>query len=388
MAAITYGVTDKGFVTKPLDAIVSAINARFVAAFGSTFDVSPESPDGQVIGIVADEVSSCWDQAQHGFNAYRPGSMEGVGLDNICELTGAVRYVNKPSSVTVVCSGSSGTVVPAGSLVGDGTNTFATQTDVTIPGDATALCTTVGEIYVGPSTVTKIITTGITGWTGVTNPEEGVTGINYEQDTSLRARRDKTTVSNGTSTTEAIYSALADLDLDYIRIRDNDTPDAIGSQPGNTIYLVVDGGTENDIGRRLFDNKTAAVPTYGSISVVVKDSKGYPHTVKFSRTSKVPVFFDIKVKRLPNANLSSNDVEMAVQDAVMDYITSLQPGAPVVWSYIIPPILASTTGIQIDDLKVGLSAATVANTTLDMEIDQRASTAIANIKVTDTTNNP
>lgn len=386
MATVTYGVTDKGFVRKPLEAILDDLNSAFKGAFGSTFDTSPESPDGQVIGIIADRISQCWEQAQYGFNAYRPGAVEGIGLDNVCELTNTIRYVNKPTQVTVMCSGANGSVVPAGLVVGDDSgHTFKTKIDVTLPGDVTAYCEQQGEIYVAANTVTKIVSGGNASLTSVTNPEEGQTGIDYEKDSALRSRRDKTTVGSGTATAEAIYSALADLNLDYIRVRDNDTDAAIGSQPANTIWVVVDGGTVNDIARRIYDNKAGAVPTYGDVVSTFKDSKGYPKTIKFSRTSKVATFFDIKVKRLPTANLSSNDVVVAVQDAVQSYIDSLQPGAPVVWSYLIPPILASVQGIQVDDLQVGLTAAAVAHTTLEMDINQRASTATANIKVTDTT---
>lgn len=386
MAAITYGVTDQGFVRKPLAAIIDSLNSRFTAAFGSTFDVSPESPDGQVIGIVGNEISLIWEQTQYGFNSYRPGAMEGEGLDAICELTGAVRYVNKNTAVTVYFDGPAGTVVESGIQVGDSSShTFTSQNEVTLPGDVTCICDQSGEIYIPANTVTKLITSS-TSITSINNPEDGQTGILYESDVALRARRDKTTISSGTATSEAIYASMADMDLDYIRVRDNDTTDSIGAQPANTIWVVVDGGTVNDIAKRIFENKAGGVPTYGDISVEIKDSKGYPKTIRFSRTTKVTTYYNIVVRRLPNANLSSNDVVIAVQDAVAAYVNSLQPGAPVVWSYIVPEILSATKGIQIDLVQVGLAASSVATTTLTMDINQRPSTVVENIKVTDATN--
>lgn len=387
MAAIVYGVTDKGFVRKPLSVILESLNNRFTAAFGSTFDTSPESPDGQVIGIVGNEASILWEQAQYAFNSYRPGAMEGEGLDAIAELTGAIRYENKPSSVTVYCSGDAGAVVSRGLIVGDSAgNTYTSQNDVTLPGDVTCVCNQQGEIYIPPNSVNKIISSNTESLTSVNNPEEGVTGIIYEQDPALRARRDKTTISSGTATSEALYAALADMNLDYVRIRDNDTKEPMGEQPANTIWVVVDGGTVNDIGRRIFENKAGGVPTFGDVQVNLKDSKGYPKTVFFSRTVKVPVFVDVVVRRLANSNLSSNDVKISVQEAVENYINSLQPGAPVVWSYVLPEIFKTTSGIQVDSLKVGLSADTVGLETLPMDINQRPRTSTSAIKVTDATN--
>lgn len=223
MATIQYGVTANGFVRKPVDVIIQSLNNRFRASFGSTFDVSPESPDGQVIGIIADEISSCWVQAEYGFNAYRPGAVTGVGLDNICELSRVVRYQDRPSSTSIVMTGVSGTVIPEGSVVGDDSGLeFVTVEDASLPGQVTVNCKTLGEIYIAPNTVTKIITP-IEGWRTVNNPEVGQTGVDFETDPALRVRREKTTAISGTATIESIYARLVGLDLEYIRIRDNDT---------------------------------------------------------------------------------------------------------------------------------------------------------------------
>ena len=50
------GVNETGFSIKPLDDIISDLGDRLVARFGNTFDVSPESPDGQLIGVVSDTI--------------------------------------------------------------------------------------------------------------------------------------------------------------------------------------------------------------------------------------------------------------------------------------------------------------------------------------------
>jgi len=47
------GVTNQGYVVKPLATVVAEINNEMKAAFGDSFDVTPESPDGQIIGICA-----------------------------------------------------------------------------------------------------------------------------------------------------------------------------------------------------------------------------------------------------------------------------------------------------------------------------------------------
>lgn len=389
MAAIQYGVTALGFVRKPLTTIIDSLNSKFQAAFGSTFDVSPESPDGQIIGIISDEIDQCWSQAQQAFNAYRPGAVEGVGLDNVCELTNTKRYVDKHSEVTVVLTGSEGALVPAGSQVGDDAGmTFTIQTDTLIPGDATAVADQSGEYYVGINTVTKIVTQGVAGWTGVNNPDIGVTGILYESDPAFRARRDRTTAVSGSATAEAIYAALADLNLTYIRIRDNDTGAAIGSQPAGTIFVVVDGGTKNDIGRRIYKAKTGGVPTYGTEEVTITDTKGYEHLIKFSRSSKQDVFVTGTFKRRTGANISSNDAAIQLRDATVAYLNSLSPGESVVWSKMFKPLMDATKNIEVDSLFIGLAANPTGTSTIDMDIDKSANGVAANISFTDVTTTP
>jgi uncharacterized phage protein gp47/JayE len=364
------------------------LNNKFTAEFGSNFDVSPESPDGQVIGVVADEIDQCWNQAQQVFNSYRPGAVSGVGLDNVCELTGAVRYVNEHSRVTVVCAGTAGASVPAGSQVGDGTMTFTLDTDVILPGDVTAVADSAGEYYIAPNTVTRIITTGIPDWTGVNNPDIGTTGINYEPDPSLRARRDKTTSISGSATVEAIYAALSDLNLDYIRIRDNDTGAAIGAQPAGTVFVVVDGGTKNDIARRIYNAKTGGVPTFGTESIDIADSKGYPHTIKFSRSSNTEIFVKGTCKRRTGSNVSSNDAAESLQEAMISYLNSLQPGQSVIWSELFKPLMDATMYLEVDSLFIGLAANPTGTATIELDIDKRAHGTAANIVFTDVTVGP
>lgn len=384
MATVQYGVTENGFVRKPVQEVLTNLNNKFVAAFGTNFDVSPESPDGQVIGIIADEIASCWEEAQQVFNAYRPGAVSGIGLDNVCELTNTKRYVNKPTQATVLCEGTQGTVVPAGSIVSDGSMEFTLDTDVVLPGDVTAIANEVGEYYVAAGTINKIITP-VDGWTSVNNPSVGVTGIDYETDPALRVRRDKTTAVNSSATAEAIYAALSDLDIDYIRVRDNDTGAPINGQPSGTIFVVVDGGTSNDIARRIFRAKTGGVPTYGNVAINITDSKGYPHAIHFSRPTYSDIYVSGTFKRRANANISSNDAIAQLKTAAANYLNTLQPGQSVVWSNMFAPLMAATQYLEIDTLFIGLTASPTGTSTIELDIDKRARGVEDNVTFVDVT---
>lgn len=383
MTDSVYGVTKQGFIRKPLEKIINDLNSKFIAEFGSSFDVTPESPDGQIIGIIADKISQCWDLAQGSYNSYRPGATQGVGLDAIVELNRITRIVNKPTEVTCVMGGDNGVLIPAGSIVAtsDGQYEFTTNNDITIPNAVTATCTVTGEIPILANSVTSIISQ-IDGWTSVNNPGNGITGIDYESDPQLRARREKSTIVTGTNTTEAIYDALSSMSLQYVRVRDNDTTQSIGSQPANSFHTVVVGGTDYDIAKAIYDNKPSGIKAYGSTVVKIKDSKGYDHDIGFSRPTNIDVFVNLTYKRYAG---SSNDTTQNILSALSKYINGLSPGESVIWSKLFAPVMLTNNQIEIDSLTIGTSATALSTDTITMDIYQRAYVDSTTITITDIT---
>lgn len=381
--AVTYGVTKDGFVRKPLAEIINSLNGRFIGAFGDTFDVSPASPDGQEIGIFANELDLMWQQVQGAFNAYRPGAVEGRALDAVVELNGIERYVDVPTKVTVTLAGTGGKTVPAGSKVRSDTGyTFSLEEDVILPAGGTAVCDELGAIEILPHQI-KTIVTPVEGWLTVDNPERGVTGVVYESDPELRVRREKSTVNVGTNTVEAIYGSLAELDLQYVRIRNNTSTTAIGTQPGNSVQVVVIGGVQEEIARRIYDNMPGGVPTFGSVKVTIPDPKGYPQDVYFNRPVDVPTYISLEYEKLPTTNISSNDAELLIKEALKNYFSTLMPGSPVVWSYLFNPALSASPGLQINNLFLGTTASPTTTATVEIDINQIAVTDDVHIVVTE-----
>ena len=373
------GVTEQGFTVKSAAEITADLDAKFVGTFGSQFDTSAESPDGQLIGIVAKLLEDVWQQAEGAYNAYSPSNAYGVGLDKVAEINGITRITNLPTSVAITFSGTAGTVVPAGYIVKtvDGLE-FATVAVAVIPAIVTAKCTTQGAIKILANEV-HVLTTAIAGLTGATNLEPGITGIVREEDPAFRARRENSTISRGTSSIDAIYEGVKSLNLPYIAIIENTTSATVDGVPANSFLVVVEGGTPAEVSQVIYDNKPQGITSYGSIVTVVNDSKGYPHNIGISRPTPIDISVTTSITNLPGASVDSATL---VKAAIVDYVNNLNISEDVYWSYFFSAILAVVPNIKINSLQIKFTVGgTFGTTDLVITPQQRARTDASKVVV-------
>ena len=373
------GVTEQGFTVKSAAEITADLDAKFVGTFGSQFDTSAESPDGQLIGVVAKLLEDVWQQAEGAYNAYSPSNAYGVGLDKVAEINGITRITNLPTSVAITFSGTAGTVVPAGYIVKtvDGLE-FATVAVAVIPAIVTAKCTTQGAIRILANEV-HVLTTAIAGLTGATNLEPGITGIVREEDPAFRARRENSTISRGTSSIDAIYEGVKSLNLPYIAIIENTTSATVDGVPANSFLVVVEGGTPAEVSQVIYDNKPQGITSYGSIVTVINDSKGYPHNIGISRPTPIDISVTTSITNLPGASVDSATL---VNAAIVDYVNNLNISEDVYWSYFFSAILEVVPNIKINSLQIKFTVGgTFGTTDLVLTPQQRARTDASKVVV-------
>lgn len=373
------GVTEQGFTVKSAAEITADLDAKFVGTFGSQFDTSAESPDGQLIGVVAKLLEDVWQQAEGAYNAYSPSNAYGVGLDKVAEINGITRITNLPTSVAITLSGTAGTVVPAGYIVKtvDGLE-FATVAVAVVPAIVTAKCTTQGAIRILANEV-HVLTTAIAGLTGATNLEPGVTGIVREEDPAFRARRENSTISRGTASIDAIYEGVKSLNLPYIAIVENTTSATVDGVPANSFLVVVEGGTPAEVSQVIYDNKPQGITSYGSIVTVINDSKGYPHNIGISRPTPIDISVTTSITNLPGASVDSATL---VKAAIVDYVNNMNISEDVYWSYFFSAILAVVPNIKINSLQIKFTVGgTFGTTDLVITPQQRARTDASKVVV-------
>ena len=375
------GITQQGFEIKTREEILTDINTRMQTSFGASFDVSPSSPDGQVIGIVADAVHECWLREEAAYNNFIPSKAFGQGLDDLVSLNGVSRIVDRPTTVLVSLTGNAGLVIPEGSIVEtvEGLQ-FKTNATVILPSDVTATCLTLGAIPVGANEVTVINTDNeITGWTGVDNTEAGVTGVVKQTDAELRAYRNANTISRGVNTSDAIYQAVANLNLEHIYIDDNNTDAIRDGVPAGTVHVVAEGGNRQEIAQAIFRNMPAAIPTHGTITESVLDIAGHPHDINFDRPTETSIEVVAVVEVADDA--VHNVLELA-ETAVVNHIQALNIGGEVVWSRLFTPLL-SITGITVRSVTVAIQGNAQGSADIAISQKSRAVTNTTLVSVTE-----
>lgn len=367
------GISESGITIKSYDEIVASMEQKFKLEFGDEFDTTPESPDGQNIRIMAAFMADQWILAEQAYHSYNPSVVKGFGLDNLVRLNGVTRIVNTPTRVGLRFDGveSVGEMIFPGTIceTADGIQ-FATTSTVIVPGETMAVCQTLGAIVINPGEVNIIAGEAPADLT-VTNDAPGITGVIRETDPQLRARRERSLVRAGTATAEAIYSALADLNLQFVAILENDSDVTVDGVPPHSFNTVVEGGALQDIAQRIYNNKPISIKAFGDNVVQVADSQGYLHPIGISRPTKVPIYVRCRVVRPDNVAINSL---RNIRDALVNHVNSLQIASAVEWSKMFGPATAAAPKVNVKTIEISLDGTTWQTADIPMGVVDRAVT--------------
>ena len=361
-----YGVLSTGFNRKRLDLLLEELNAEVQAIFGENFNVSPESPDGQVNGTISESNANLWEIAEEAYNAFNPSAVEDITQDNLYELNGLERLLATASTVSLTVTGTSGTLIETGSLIAtsDTADEFSTDEDVTIPigGSITVSASSVntGPISALSGTLT-VINTPVTGWATVTNLSNALEGTNKESNVEFRARRERSVARDAQAIIDAIFAEVRSVSgVTQAVVLENDTdsgPDANGL-PAHSINAIVVGGADADIAEAIFLKKTLGATPFGTTTVVVKDNQDNDHSISFSRPTVIPIFVEVNLTTFSGYPV---DGDAQIAQAIIDYAEGnlvetrgFSLGDNVIHSEIYTPV-NTIPGHTVDSLYIKLT---------------------------------
>jgi uncharacterized phage protein gp47/JayE len=112
-----YGLTEKGFIKKPLSVIIEEERADAKETFGEDIDLSDDSVMGKYIGNRAAKVAQLWELMAGIVAIGDVDQASGIYLDRLTQFVNVFREAVISTDVTACLWGDEGTKIYAGSLV-------------------------------------------------------------------------------------------------------------------------------------------------------------------------------------------------------------------------------------------------------------------------------
>ena len=183
--------------------------------------------------------------------------------------------------------------------------------------------------------------------------------------------------------TDSIASALLTLNgvtSANVYENDQDTTDDEG-RPPHSIEAVVNGGESDEIGLTIWQKKSAGINTFGSQSVTINDSQGFPHVINFNRPLVVDIYLNVTVTEYPEESLPPNAQNM-IEEAVLNYGNSLTIGNDVILQRFMGAIYSAVSGIGYITITASTDGVTYSTSNISIDPRHVASFDATRIQVT------
>lgn len=255
---------ENGLQTVTATEITGNLTTGFEAIYGADTTLTPDTPDGQIIGEITQVIIDQSDLMTNIFNMMDPDQAIGVVLDQRVSINGIQRlgatFTITPVSLTF------GQIVPQLQGLDDfPTSPYTVQDEA---GNQWQLMVTQSQLAIGtqsfqfqaanpgqvlttPNTIVKPVTV-VLGVTGINNPATYTTlGVNEETDAQLKVRRLQSVGLASQGYYSSLIAALLNIPgLTSAQIFENDGEDYNGNSedstyplgtPPHSIWVIIDG---------------------------------------------------------------------------------------------------------------------------------------------------
>ena len=314
-------VTITGIEPRDLGGYRQLLEDRFREALGSTLDLSPETPQGQLVGLLALSFAEADEALVNVSNGMSVDRAIGRQLDDIGSLVGVTRIGDELSQVTATVSGTAGETIPIGMRARTtGGEEFETLSEFVIPGngevDIPMFSRRAGAVEAASGALSEFVTR-FSFLTSITNVSPATPGRLAETDTQFRERYGRTVARHALTSVDAITASLLEVTgVTAVRVEENDTQETVTRQGlelrPNSVMCIVRGGADAEVARAIAGSKPAGIGTSGSIRA---GAGGV--TVRFERASEIRLLLSLTL--LLRSNFPPNGLR-AIRDALIAYI--------------------------------------------------------------------
>ena len=333
--------------------------------YGSDINVDSNTPDGQLLNIFALSKKDVLDLIVADYDSKDPDQAVGTALDAVAQLCGIFRKGGTYTETDVTVTTDRGLNLvgldnPSESpyTIADGVgNQFQLIESASLISGANVLrfrAKDIGLIQVLPNTLIVPVTIVI-GVVSVNNPTAAsITGENQETDAQFRARRQRSVAVPSQGFLEGLRGGLLALEgMVEAAIYENNTSSLDSDDvPGHSIWVIVDGGTDDDVAETIYTYRNAGAGMKGGVSVTVEQVDGTFFVVYFDRADQQDLYIELDVASLSGSAIDSDALK---EGLVEQYVLGIYEAADItsitaLVKEINPDIVVQSAGVSADDV--------------------------------------
>jgi uncharacterized phage protein gp47/JayE len=332
MSSSDYGlqITPSGITISDTSEVRERIVAGFKTIWGNDLDVSPETPQGQLIDSITAIIDDKNAQLMFTLNQFDPEKNEGIWQEGIGKIYFITRKQGARTTVPCLITGIVGTTLPAGAKAMDRMGRIYELVDaleITVPSpiEATFAATEPGPVQCPRNTLDRIYKR-INGWDTINNPDAGIPGTYPEARIEFERRRELCVAKNAHGNYEALYGAISDIpDVISVGLAENtdDEPRQMRgvTVPAHGFFISVVGGSNQDIAKVIYERKDGGSSLGGNtleyVDVMQRvPGKIYRAPIRFNRPAMVP--YDVRVMVKIYGAHQSTDLQSVLKQRVLD----------------------------------------------------------------------
>jgi len=362
-------ITAAGIQIETFEQIVSNIingtsdTPGLIQIYGADINVASNSPDGQAVNIYALSKMDILNLCVAIYNSMDPDQAVGVSLDRIAQISGLTR---KPGTYTqvdidVVTNQSVNlngldTSTPVTIQDSNG-NLFYLITSASLSSGTTSLSfqsAAIGFIQVLANTLTTAVTI-VAGVVSVNNPAVPTqVGTNQETDANFRLRRQASTAFPAQSSLKALFSGLNSLVGVTEAVVYENTTNAVDADgiPAHGIWVVMDGGTNAEIGETIYTYRNLGIPMKGAETYVVTQIDSSTITMQYDNVVNEDLYLEATLVSLTGSAIDRTAIKAAL---VTNYVLGIYDTADVSTlnqqiRAINPDVVCSGLGVSDDGI--------------------------------------
>lgn len=329
---------ENGLQTKTLEELRSELVSDFQDIYGIDINVDPNSQDGQQINIYAQGGVDLREILQQVNANFDPDQAFGRVLDQRVALNGISRnggtYTFTPVEITTddalnligldaQSDELNPTVANLYTVKDDAGTEFFLLDSVSIVGAGTQALTfraaQIGSVEIQINTITEPVTV-LAGITGINNPSGALSiGVDEELDPNLKVRRRGSVAIPSTGYLDGIEASLANLNgVSVARVYENDTSTTDGDgTPGHTIWAIVEGGDDQEIGEVIYKKKSSGSGMRGAETVNISRPNNREFIAKFDRPDTEDLYIRFSISLIGGGFIDEDDIKRQIVEGII-----------------------------------------------------------------------